>query len=61
MMNLKDSILLFAGSIAGIIGSFMRVTHTSRSDFFLGLAAGLTLASLTSMISKKIKAKKTHV
>ena len=57
MMNLKDSILLFAGSVAGIIGSFMRITHTDGGDFIQGVGAGLLIVLAFNVLPKLFKRK----
>jgi len=38
-MNLKNSVLLIAGSAAGIVGSFLILTHTPGGEFFRGFGA----------------------
>jgi hypothetical protein len=56
-MNLKDSILLIAGSVAGIIGSFLTVTQTDGGEFFRGLGAGFLIVLSFNVIPKLIKKK----
>jgi hypothetical protein len=56
-MELKNSLLLVAGSMAGIIGSFLKVTHTGGSDFFRGLGMGLLIVFCINIASKFVKKK----
>ena len=51
-MNTKESILFFAGAIAGIVGSFLRITQTEGGDFFLGIGTGLYVGLALTVLPK---------
>ena len=56
-MNSKDSILLVAGSVAGIIGTFLRLTHTDGGDFFSGFGAAFLAVLAFNVLPKLFKRK----
>lgn len=45
-MELKNSLLGIAGSVAGIIGVFLKVTHADGGEFFQGLGIGFMIVSV---------------
>jgi hypothetical protein len=57
MMSLKNSLLLFIGSILGIAGSFMKLTDVPGSEFTKGIGAGFVIVLAIDVISKLIKNK----
>ncbi|HCW08085.1 MAG TPA: hypothetical protein DGG95_12055 [Cytophagales bacterium] len=56
-MNSKDSILLISGSVAGIIGTFLHLTHTAGGDFFQGLGSGFMIVLAFNVLPKIFKRK----
>ncbi|HNV28677.1 MAG TPA: hypothetical protein PKJ83_06065 [Cyclobacteriaceae bacterium] len=56
-MNLKNSVLLIAGSAAGIVGSFLTLTHTPGGEFLRGFGAGILIVLSFHVIPKLIKKK----
>lgn len=56
-MELKNSLLLVAGSVAGIIGSFLKVTHTEGGEFFSGLGMGFLIVFCINIVPKLVKKK----
>jgi len=56
-MNLKNSILLIVGSVAGIIGTFVRQTNTEGGEYFQGLGAGILIVLSFDVIPMLIKKK----
>jgi hypothetical protein len=56
-MELKNSLLLVAGSVAGIIGVFLKVTHTDGGEFFQGLGMGFTIVFSFNVFPKLVKKK----
>lgn len=56
-MSLKQTLLLFVGSILGIAGSCMKVTDVPGSEFIKGIGAGLVIVLAIDVIPKLIKKK----
>ncbi|MBL7872284.1 MAG: hypothetical protein JNM78_11770 [Cyclobacteriaceae bacterium] len=56
-MELKNSLLLVAGSVAGIIGVFLKITHTDGGEFFRGLGLGLMIVFCFNVFPKLVKKK----
>jgi hypothetical protein len=56
-MNLKNSILLIAGSLAGIIGIFIKQTNTAAGEYFQGLGAGILIVLSFDVVPMLIKKK----
>jgi len=56
-MNLKNTVLLIAGSAAGIVGSFLTQTHTPGGEFFRGFGTGILIVLSFHVIPKLIKKK----
>ncbi len=56
-MELKNTIIGIAGSVAGIIGSFLKVTHTDGGEFFQGLGIGFMIVFCFNVFPKLIKKK----
>lgn len=56
-MDLKNSLLLIGGSVAGIIGVFLKETHTEGGEFFQGLGIGFMIALCFNVVPKLLKKK----
>lgn len=56
-MDLKNSLLLIGGSVAGIIGVFLKETHTVGGEFFQGLSIGFMIALCFNVVPKLLKKK----
>jgi hypothetical protein len=56
-MSLKQTLLLFVGSVLGIAGSFMKVVGVAGSEFVKGIGAGFVIVLAIDVISKLIKNK----
>ncbi|MBL7876241.1 MAG: hypothetical protein JNL53_11295 [Cyclobacteriaceae bacterium] len=56
-MDLKNSLLLMADSIAGIIGSFLKVTQTDSGEFSQGLGLGFIIVFCLNVFPKLVKKK----
>ncbi|MDZ7646779.1 MAG: hypothetical protein U5K54_06115 [Cytophagales bacterium] len=56
-MDLKNSLLLIGGSVAGIIGVLLNQTHTEGGDFFQGLGIGFLIVLGFNVIPKLVNKK----
>ncbi len=56
-MELKNTLLGIAGSVAGIIGVFLKVTHTDGGEFFHGLGIGFMIVFCYNVFPKLVKKK----
>lgn len=56
-MSVKQTVLLFVGSVLGIAGSFMNLTHVPGGDFVKGVGAGFAIVLSVELIPKLLKKK----
>ncbi|MBK8291840.1 MAG: hypothetical protein IPK96_13820 [Flammeovirgaceae bacterium] len=56
-MDLKNSLLLIGGSVAGIIGVVLNQTPTAGGEFFQGLGIGFLIILSFNVIPKLYKKK----
>lgn len=56
-MSVKQTVLLFVGSVLGIAGSFMDTTHVPGADFVRGVGAGFVIILSVELIPKLLKKK----
>lgn len=56
-MSLKQTLLLFVGSVLGIAGSFMKVVGVAGSEFVKGIGAGFVIVLAIDLIPTLIKKK----
>jgi hypothetical protein len=56
-MSLKQTLLLFVGSVLGMAGSFMKVVGVAGSEFVKGIGAGFVIVLAIDLIPTLIKKK----
>jgi hypothetical protein len=56
-MSLKQTLLLFVGSVLGIAGNFMKVVGVAGSEFVKGIGAGFVIVLAIDLIPTLIKKK----
>ena len=56
-MDLKNSLLLIGGSVAGIIGIFLKLTRTEGGEYFQGLGMGFMIVLYFNVAPKLLKKK----
>jgi|688.fasta_scaffold13500_2 hypothetical protein len=53
-MSLKQTLLLFVGSVLGMAGSFMKVVGVAGSEFVKGIGAGFVIVLAIDLIITKL-------
>ena len=56
-MDLKNSLLLIGGSVAGIICTFLKLTRTEGGEYFQGLGMGFMIVLCFNVVPKLLKKK----